>query len=101
MAGSRHHRHAHFWLIFRARLLRVNGRLRGPVNGFTRTVTVPLEVEPTSPTVRGRNRFYGPSFRNFTGRLYALEWTSENVLELCKKFYVSPWSDRHAYITIC
>ncbi|KAJ7489503.1 hypothetical protein FB451DRAFT_1337209 [Mycena latifolia] len=29
------------------------------------------------------------------------EWTSQNVLELCTKFYVSPWSDQHAYITIC
>ena len=62
-------------MIPHTRILRVNGRLRGPVYGFTRTVAVPLEVEPISPTVRGRNRFYGPSFRNFTGRLYAL---SEN-----------------------
>ncbi|KAJ7783991.1 hypothetical protein DFH07DRAFT_727778 [Mycena maculata] len=29
------------------------------------------------------------------------DWTSQNVLEGCTKFYVSPWSDRHAYITIC
>ncbi|KAJ7488789.1 hypothetical protein B0H11DRAFT_1720260, partial [Mycena galericulata] len=29
------------------------------------------------------------------------EWTSENVLELCTKFYVSPWSDRHADVTVC
>ncbi|KAK7001958.1 hypothetical protein R3P38DRAFT_2558006 [Favolaschia claudopus] len=28
------------------------------------------------------------------------EWTSATVLEQCKKFYVSPWSDRYAYVTI-
>ncbi|KAJ6555660.1 hypothetical protein DFH09DRAFT_923677 [Mycena vulgaris] len=28
------------------------------------------------------------------------EWTSQNVLEHCKKLYVSPWLDWHAYITI-
>ncbi|KAJ6471532.1 hypothetical protein C8R45DRAFT_1055045 [Mycena sanguinolenta] len=26
-------------------------------------------------------------------------WTSQNVLDMATKFYVSPWSDRHAYIT--
>ncbi|KAJ7838804.1 hypothetical protein B0H14DRAFT_2588417 [Mycena olivaceomarginata] len=70
-----------------ARLLRVNGRLRGPVNGFTRTVTVPLEVEPISLTVRGRNRFYGPSFRNFTGRFDALGVTSLFLLCFFGKFF--------------
>ncbi|KAJ7859622.1 hypothetical protein B0H14DRAFT_3084916 [Mycena olivaceomarginata] len=35
------------------------------------------------------------------GPVAPCDWTSENVLEWCKKFYVSPWSDRHAYITIC
>ncbi|KAJ7733721.1 hypothetical protein B0H14DRAFT_3117949 [Mycena olivaceomarginata] len=28
------------------------------------------------------------------------DWTSQNVLEKCNKFYVSPWSDRHAYVTV-
>ncbi|KAJ7157665.1 hypothetical protein C8R43DRAFT_1183066 [Mycena crocata] len=28
------------------------------------------------------------------------EWKSDTVLEQCTKFYVNPWSDRHAYITI-
>ncbi|KAJ6506503.1 hypothetical protein C8R45DRAFT_1050904 [Mycena sanguinolenta] len=28
------------------------------------------------------------------------EWTSQNVIDHCSHFYVSPWSDRHAYITI-
>ncbi|KAJ6477760.1 hypothetical protein C8R45DRAFT_833605, partial [Mycena sanguinolenta] len=28
------------------------------------------------------------------------EWTSQNVMNHCSHFYVSPWSDRHAYITI-
>ncbi|KAK7031890.1 hypothetical protein R3P38DRAFT_3313820 [Favolaschia claudopus] len=28
------------------------------------------------------------------------EWTSQNVLELCNKFYVNPWSDRHCYVTV-
>ncbi|KAJ7119227.1 hypothetical protein C8R43DRAFT_1152418 [Mycena crocata] len=27
-------------------------------------------------------------------------WTSQNVLDMATKFYVSPWSDRHAYITV-
>lgn len=27
-------------------------------------------------------------------------WTSVNVLEECAKFYLSPWSDRHAYVTL-
>ncbi|KAJ7694865.1 hypothetical protein B0H17DRAFT_931310 [Mycena rosella] len=38
-------------------------------------------------------------FPNF-GPVVPREWTSQNVLELCKKFYVSPWSDRHGYIVI-
>ncbi|KAJ7920941.1 ras guanine nucleotide exchange factor domain-containing protein [Mycena leptocephala] len=33
----------------RTRKLRVNGRLRRPVYGSTRTVPVPLEINPTSP----------------------------------------------------
>ncbi|KAJ6549120.1 hypothetical protein DFH09DRAFT_1087186 [Mycena vulgaris] len=37
-------------LIWHTRILRVNGRLRGSVYGLTRIVTVPLEVESTSPT---------------------------------------------------
>ncbi|KAJ7928339.1 hypothetical protein B0H13DRAFT_2311619 [Mycena leptocephala] len=32
------------------RILRVNGRLRRPVYGLTRTVTVPLDINPISPT---------------------------------------------------
>ena len=27
-------------------------------------------------------------------------WTSANVLEVCPSFYVNPFSDQHAYITI-
>ncbi|KAJ7083270.1 hypothetical protein C8R43DRAFT_1092761 [Mycena crocata] len=27
-------------------------------------------------------------------------WTRENILELCTKFYVNPWSDRHTYVTV-
>ncbi|KAJ6458502.1 hypothetical protein C8R45DRAFT_843752, partial [Mycena sanguinolenta] len=27
-------------------------------------------------------------------------WTSQNVLDLATKFYVSPWSDQHSYITV-
>ncbi|KAJ6459244.1 hypothetical protein C8R45DRAFT_1056242 [Mycena sanguinolenta] len=27
-------------------------------------------------------------------------WTSQNVLDSATKFYVSPWSDRHLYITV-
>jgi hypothetical protein len=51
---------------------RVNGRLRGPVYDLTRTVAVPSQVEPTSLTVRGRNRIYGLYFRENTGRVDAL-----------------------------
>jgi hypothetical protein len=39
-----------------------------------------LEVGPVSPTVRERNRFYGPSFRSFTGRLYALGMIERAIL---------------------
>ncbi|KAG2140805.1 hypothetical protein BD769DRAFT_1349912 [Suillus cothurnatus] len=28
------------------------------------------------------------------------DWTSSNVLELCTEFFVSPFTDRHAYATI-
>ncbi|KAI0065024.1 hypothetical protein BV25DRAFT_1869164 [Artomyces pyxidatus] len=28
------------------------------------------------------------------------EWTMANVLELCKHFYLNPFTDRHAYITM-
>ncbi|KAJ7797267.1 hypothetical protein B0H14DRAFT_2389918 [Mycena olivaceomarginata] len=34
------------------------------------------------------------------GPVVPREWTSQNVLDKATKFYVSPWSDRHAYITI-
>ncbi|KAJ6527827.1 hypothetical protein B0H19DRAFT_969493 [Mycena capillaripes] len=34
------------------------------------------------------------------GPVVPRDWTSQNVLDLATKFYVSPWSDRHAYITI-
>ncbi|KAJ7254453.1 hypothetical protein C8J57DRAFT_1076155 [Mycena rebaudengoi] len=34
------------------------------------------------------------------GPVVSRGWTSQNVLELCSKFYVSPWSDRHAYVTV-
>ena len=27
-------------------------------------------------------------------------WTSSNMLEQCDSFYVNPFSDRHAYMTI-
>ncbi|KAJ7488757.1 hypothetical protein B0H11DRAFT_1720307 [Mycena galericulata] len=27
-------------------------------------------------------------------------WRNQNVLDTATKFYVSPWSDRHAYITV-
>ncbi|KZV71346.1 hypothetical protein PENSPDRAFT_577930 [Peniophora sp. CONT] len=27
-------------------------------------------------------------------------WTSDNVLELCQKFYMNPFSDKHAYMTL-
>lgn len=28
------------------------------------------------------------------------DWTSSNVLDQCTDFYTSPWSDRHAYISM-
>ncbi|KAJ7301054.1 hypothetical protein DFH08DRAFT_724710, partial [Mycena albidolilacea] len=34
------------------------------------------------------------------GPIAPRDWTSQNVLERCRKFYVSPWSDRHSYVTI-
>ncbi|KAJ7212695.1 hypothetical protein GGX14DRAFT_361455 [Mycena pura] len=34
------------------------------------------------------------------GAVAPREWTSANVLEKCQKFYMSPWSDRHAYVTL-
>ncbi|KAJ7190828.1 hypothetical protein GGX14DRAFT_381775 [Mycena pura] len=34
------------------------------------------------------------------GAVAPREWTSGNVLELCQRFYVSPWSDRHSYVTV-
>ncbi|KAJ7839453.1 hypothetical protein B0H14DRAFT_3086954 [Mycena olivaceomarginata] len=37
-----------------------------------------------------------PQFGNVVPR----SWTSQNVLDSATKFYVSPWSDRHAYITV-
>ncbi|KAF7312829.1 hypothetical protein MKEN_00966400 [Mycena kentingensis (nom. inval.)] len=37
-----------------------------------------------------------PSF----GRVAPRHWTSGNVLQECKKFYISPWSDRYAYVTV-
>ena len=64
----------------RTRKLRVNGRLWRPVYGSTRTVPVPLEINPTSPTVRGRNRFYRAYFRKNTGWFHALEVTSPPVV---------------------
>lgn len=27
-------------------------------------------------------------------------WTKDNVLEVCEEFYMNPFSDRHAYITM-
>jgi len=37
-----------------------------------------------------------PSF----GRVAPQEWTSANVLEQCKTFYLNPFSDHHSYITM-
>ncbi|KAI0039510.1 hypothetical protein FA95DRAFT_1504079 [Auriscalpium vulgare] len=34
------------------------------------------------------------------GKLAPRHWTSANVLELCEKFYVSSFLDRHTYITV-
>ncbi|KAJ7312316.1 hypothetical protein DFH08DRAFT_717847 [Mycena albidolilacea] len=34
------------------------------------------------------------------GHVVPRSWTSQNVLDSATKFYVSPWSDRHAYITV-
>ncbi|KAJ7340027.1 hypothetical protein DFH08DRAFT_915752 [Mycena albidolilacea] len=34
------------------------------------------------------------------GPIAPRDWTSQNVLERCRKFYVSPWSDHHSYVTI-
>ncbi|KAJ7602777.1 hypothetical protein FB45DRAFT_982068 [Roridomyces roridus] len=34
------------------------------------------------------------------GAVAPREWTSANVLERCEKFYLSTWSDRHAYVTM-
>ncbi|KAG1907987.1 uncharacterized protein F5891DRAFT_1220716, partial [Suillus fuscotomentosus] len=34
------------------------------------------------------------------GRSAPRDWTSSNVLELCRDFFVSPFTDRHAYATI-
>ncbi|KAF7369562.1 hypothetical protein MVEN_00286300 [Mycena venus] len=34
------------------------------------------------------------------GPVVPRNWTSQNVLDMATKFYVSPWSDRHAYITV-
>ncbi|KAI0048603.1 hypothetical protein FA95DRAFT_1490591 [Auriscalpium vulgare] len=34
------------------------------------------------------------------GKIAPREWTSGNVLELCEKFYVSSFLDRHTYITV-
>ncbi|KIK78447.1 hypothetical protein PAXRUDRAFT_325404 [Paxillus rubicundulus Ve08.2h10] len=34
------------------------------------------------------------------GRLVSREWTSSTVLEECNDFFVNPFTDRHAYLTI-
>ena len=34
------------------------------------------------------------------GKVVPVHWTSSNVLEECTSFYVNPFSDCHAYITI-
>ncbi|KAJ7931821.1 hypothetical protein B0H13DRAFT_1593797 [Mycena leptocephala] len=34
------------------------------------------------------------------GPVVPRNWTGQNVLDMARKFYVSPWSDRHAYIII-
>ncbi|KAJ7201798.1 hypothetical protein GGX14DRAFT_370811 [Mycena pura] len=44
----------------------------------------------------GRTVHLFPQF----GRVAPRDWTSSGVLDDCPRFYVSPWSDRHAYITV-
>ncbi|KAJ7060379.1 hypothetical protein C8F01DRAFT_988880 [Mycena amicta] len=34
------------------------------------------------------------------GRVAPRDWTSQTVLDNCSRFYVSPWSDRHVYVTV-
>ncbi|KAJ7694726.1 hypothetical protein B0H14DRAFT_3100604 [Mycena olivaceomarginata] len=62
---------------------------------ISRPVECTTSIIPVSNIRRSVHLF--PQF----GPVAPREWTSENVLDLCTKFYVSPWSDRHAYVTIC
>ncbi|KAF8835183.1 hypothetical protein BDN67DRAFT_992522 [Paxillus ammoniavirescens] len=51
-------------------------------------------VIPVSSISRSVHLF--PKF----GAVAPREWTSSNVLELCNTFYVNPFTDRHAYVTL-
>ncbi|KAJ7795959.1 hypothetical protein B0H14DRAFT_3093459 [Mycena olivaceomarginata] len=53
-----------------------------------------ISIIPVSNIRRSVHLF--PQF----GPVAPREWTSENVLDLCTKFYVSPWSDRHAMLLL-
>ncbi|KAJ7150608.1 hypothetical protein C8R46DRAFT_914692, partial [Mycena filopes] len=61
---------------------------------ISRPVERAASIIPVSQIRRSVHLF--PEF----GPVAPRDWTSNNVLERCSKFYVSPWSDRHAYITI-
>lgn len=51
-------------------------------------------VVPVSQIKRSVHLF--PDF----GAVVPREWSSTNVLEDCKVFYLNPFSDRHAYVTM-
>jgi hypothetical protein len=35
------------------------------------------------------------------GRTAPREWTAFNVVDVCKFFYVNPFTDRHTYLNLC